>query len=90
MSITNVTTLETQLKHWLHESTAMLKVMTADRDKLAAENKTLRDAPPAQQPLTVAEVEQIREQWSYDIHGDRTRYIVRMTEQAHGIKGASL
>ena len=50
MSITNVTTLETQLKHWLHESTAMLKVMTADRDKLAAENKTLRDAPPAQQP----------------------------------------
>ena len=45
------------------------------------------DAPPAQRkPLTIAEVEQILGQHNYEIHGDRARYIVRMTEAAHGIK----
>jgi hypothetical protein len=39
-------------------------------------------------PLTIAEVEQILAQWDYDTHGDRARYIVRMTEQAHKIGGA--
>jgi len=39
-----------------------------------------------QQPLTVQEVEQILAQHNYELHGDRARYIVRMTEQAHGVK----
>ena len=39
-------------------------------------------------PLTVDEVEQLIAQWSYELHGDRARYLVRMTEQHHGIKGA--
>lgn len=39
-------------------------------------------------PLTVDEVEQLIAQWSYEVHGDRARYLVRMTEQHHGIKGA--
>ena len=38
-------------------------------------------------PLTVDEVEQLIAQWSYELHGDRARYLVRMTEQKHGIKG---
>ena len=46
--ITHITTLESQLTHWLHESTALLKVMTADRDALKAENKVLRDALEAE------------------------------------------
>ena len=37
-------------------------------------------------PLTVTEVEQILAQHNYELHGDRARYIVRMTEAAHGIK----
>jgi hypothetical protein len=41
---------------------------------------------PTQQPLSVSEVEQILAGWSYEIHGDRARYIVRETEAAHGIK----
>ena len=47
-------------------------------------------AHPAQAgavPLTVDEVEQLIAQWSYELHGDRARYLVRMTEQHHGIKG---
>lgn len=36
-------------------------------------------------PLTVDEVEQLIAQWSYEVHGDRARYLVRMTEQHHGI-----
>jgi hypothetical protein len=43
--------------------------------------------PPQRQPLTIDEVEQILAQHDHDIHGDRTRYIVRMTEKAHGIGG---
>ena len=38
-------------------------------------------------PLTVDEVEQLIAQWSYELHGDRARYLVSMTEQHHGIKG---
>ena len=38
-------------------------------------------------PLTVDEVEQLIAQWSYELHGDRARYLVRMTEQHYGIKG---
>jgi hypothetical protein len=40
---------------------------------------------PAQRPLSVQEVESIIAQHDYEIHGDRARYIVRMTERAHGI-----
>ena len=43
-------------------------------------------AQPVQpQPLSVLEVEHILAQHNYDVHGDRARYIVRMTEAAHGI-----
>lgn len=45
------------------------------------------DALEAQRkPLTINEVEQILAQHVYEIHRDRARYIVRMTEEAHGIK----
>jgi hypothetical protein len=37
--------------------------------------------------LTDAEIEQMNAQWNYEIHGDRTRYLVRMTEKTHGIGG---
>ena len=43
--------------------------------------------PVVREPLTVDEVEQLIAQWSYELHGDRARYLVRMTEQHHGIKG---
>lgn len=43
-------------------------------------------APQKQKPLTVQEVEQILAQHNYELHGDRARYIVRMVEQAHGVK----
>ena len=46
----------------------------------------LRTALEQRKPLTIAEVEQILVQHNYEIHGDRARYIVRMTEAAHGIK----
>lgn len=45
-------------------------------------------AQPAQQPLSSQEVESILSQHDYEIHGDRARYIVRMTERAHRITGA--
>lgn len=41
--------------------------------------------PPQRKPLTINEVEQILAQHNYELHGDRARYIVRMTEEAHGI-----
>lgn len=41
--------------------------------------------PVVREPLSVQEVEQLLAQWSYELHGDRARYLVRMTEQAHGI-----
>ena len=40
---------------------------------------------PQQKPLSNEEVEQILAQHNYELHGDRARYIVRMTEQAHNI-----
>lgn len=51
------------------------------------ETRTLFTRPqPAQRPpLTVAEVEAIIARWSYELHGDRARFIVRETELAHGI-----
>tara|TARA_R110000868_G_scaffold1501_2_gene11778 strand:- start:1360 stop:1710 length:351 start_codon:yes stop_codon:yes gene_type:complete len=45
----------------------------------------LYTAPPQRKPLTIHEVEQILAQHNYEIHGDRARYIVRMTEEAHRI-----
>ena len=56
------------------------------------EMKEINDLQPTQAqagavPLTVDEVEQLIAQWSYELHGDRARYLVRMTEQHHGIKG---
>ena len=46
----------------------------------------LASLPAQRKPLTINEVEQILAQHNYEIHGDRARYIVRMTEAAHGIK----
>jgi hypothetical protein len=60
-----------------HGPTAAL--MADLRDALAAH----RQAEPV--ALTVVEIEQMNAQWNYEIHGDRTRYLVRMTEKAHGI-----
>lgn len=40
-------------------------------------------------PLTIAEVEAILARWSYELHGDRARFIVRETELAHGIGAAA-
>ena len=41
--------------------------------------------PNTQEPLTVQEIEQILARHNYALHGDRLRYLVRMTEQAHNI-----
>ena len=52
-----------------------------------AGKKAAKQAQAGAVPLTVDEVEQLIAQWSYELHGDRARYLVRMTEQHHGIKG---
>ena len=57
-----------------------------ESDALAAWNRRTPQ-PVVREPLTVDEVEQLIAQWSYEVHGDRARYLVRMTEQHHGIKG---
>ena len=54
--------------------------------QVSDEQLPLYTTPPQRKPLTIAEVEQILAQHSYELHGDRARYIVRMTEEAHGIK----
>ena len=56
-------------------------------DALAAWNRRAPQ-PVAREPLTASEVEQLLAQWSYDIHGDRARYLVRMTELHHGTGAA--
>lgn len=68
----------------------------------AALRAALHEAPPvrqpqavasdrtdSRQPLNIQEVEKILAQHNYEIHGDRARYIVRMTEAAHGSKEGS-
>jgi len=54
-------------------------------DLIVAKLNALSDAQQVAVPMTIADVEQMLGQWDYEIHGDRARYIVRMTEQAHGI-----
>lgn len=44
-----------------------------------------RPQPAQRPPLTIAEVEQILARWNYELHGDRSRFIARETELAHGI-----
>ena len=41
--------------------------------------------PSKQEPLTADEVWDITASHNFEIHGDRARYIVRMTELAHNI-----
>jgi hypothetical protein len=50
------------------------------------EASVLEKLASRQQPLSASDVEQILARWSYEIHGDRARYIVRETEAAHGIR----
>lgn len=57
-------------------------------DAINTSQKCVEETAKSEQvPLTVQEVEQILAQHNYELHGDRARYIVRMTEQAHGIGG---
>ena len=62
--------------------------VTADYDAYGKYGIPLYTAPQpvAREPLSVQEVEQLLAQWSYEVNGDRARYLVRMTEAAHGIK----
>lgn len=53
------------------------------RDVLAAQ--PAQTPQPVTQALTVQEIEQIIAQHDYEIHGDRAHYIVRLTEEIHGI-----
>ena len=59
------------------------KAMNVEPVARAAIARAKQQAEPV--ALTDAEIEQMNAQWSYEIHGDRTRYLVRMTEKAHGI-----
>jgi thermostable 8-oxoguanine DNA glycosylase len=52
----------------------------------AIEAAVLAKLASRQQLLSASEVEQILARWSYEIHGDRARYIVRETEATHSIK----
>ncbi len=68
-----------------HEEMDGYCLLRTEIARLTNENARLKASQPAREPLTVQEVEQILAQWSYELHGDRARYLVRMTEAAHGI-----
>ena len=72
-----------------HRMDALRDALAAHKqaEPVQAEPSVAVQAEPVTEPvpLTVAEIEQMNAQWDYEIHGDRTRYLVRMTEKAHGI-----
>lgn len=84
-----------QVAHWIGKHDALLEQQLAQPEQrtagctlcghCAATGEKIQAAQPVAQPLTVQEVEQILHQHNYELHGDRARYIVRMTERAHGI-----
>ena len=76
----------------LHENESLIwrpEYMDIMSEEQGAKATPLYAHPPQRQPLTIDEVEQIRAQHDHEIHGDRVMYIVRMTEKAHGIGGAT-
>lgn len=67
-----------------------LHIKHIGNDALRKENHALQtrlDALEKQEPLALQEVEQLIAQHNYELHGDRARYLVRMTEKHHGIGG---
>jgi len=75
----NTDNREEVIRNWVTQDLSDI-----DREK-GFNVRPLYTTPPQRKPLTINEVEQILAQHSYAIHGDRARYIVRMTEAAHGI-----
>jgi hypothetical protein len=73
---------------WVEPFDAALRAQAKMYAALDATTPQPTQAQAGAVPLTVDEVEQLIGQWSYGLHGDRARYLVRMTEQHHGIKGA--
>ena len=74
-------------KHWpAYSMQAVLVKMWLREAIKSAIAKWGTPQPVAREPLSVQEVEQLLAQWSYEVNGDRARYLVRMTEAAHGIK----
>ena len=65
---------------------AAIDLYKSEQKVNTSQERVYETAKSEQMPLTVQEVEQILAQHNYELHGDRARYIVRMTEQAHGIK----
>ena len=72
--------------HTLHDLAYAYNVPDPVREMLFALQDRITELEAKRKPLTINEVEQILAQHNYEIHGDRARYIVRMTEAAHGIK----
>ena len=74
-------------KHWPGYSRQAVLVKMWLREAIeSAIAKWGTPQPVVREPLSVQEVEQLLAQWSYEVNGDRARYLVRMTEAAHGIK----
>ena len=72
--------------HKLQDLCYAYSVADPVREMLFALQDRITELEAQRKPLTIAEVEQILVQHNYEIHGDRARYIVRMTEEAHNIK----
>ena len=72
--------------HKLQDLCYAYNVADPVRDMLFALQDRIDALEVQRRTLTINEVEQILAQHNYEIHGDRARYIVRMTEAAHGIK----
>ena len=72
--------------HTLQDLAYVYNVADPVREMLFALQDRIDELEAQRRPLTINEVEQILAQHNYELHGDRARYIVRMTEEAHGIK----
>jgi hypothetical protein len=66
---------------------ARYKLVQAAIDALDAALAHQKAEPVQAKPvaLTDDEIVQMVAQWSYELHGNRATYMVRMTEKAHGI-----
>ena len=72
--------------HKLQDLCYAYRVADPVREMLFALQDRIAELEAQRKPLTINEVEQILAQHNYELHGDRARYIVRMTEEAHNIK----